>query len=321
MASPSEEGVVQKALLSLRQSRRGSTTVMTTACSEIDVLVADFAKSEVKVLQSSLDKAWSNYPETSYRYKVLQGDNSSKILEAGRQYASQEMRKCMYDEIIEHHLIAAATHFNERVLQELTNSRLASPTKSTRSVSSRALSKLSEASARRLKVKVAAAKAAMVEKQIEQKRRRSLEIEVKRLEFETKQEFEVTQQLELAKLEADQDVAEAKEKTEMAELEALLSTLMLVQSTNLTPLVPLRHFRQENSHKLVLFPLKPCRFTRLQLHPRRFASFPPRPLKYPHSQPSPCKFPWCQRSQPCHPRSPRYLHCLRELRRFQPHSC
>lgn len=43
--------------------------------------------------------------------------------------------------------------------------------------------------------------------------------EIKRLEMEMNQkQFELKQQLELAKLEADRDISKAKEKTELAEL-------------------------------------------------------------------------------------------------------
>lgn len=85
-------------------------------------------------------------------------------------------------------------------------------------VSSRA-SKLSEAGERLHNTKVAAAKAALMEKQTESKRKRSMEIEIKRLEMEMNQkQFELKQQLELAKLEADRDIYKAKEKTELAEL-------------------------------------------------------------------------------------------------------
>ena len=110
--------------------------------------------------------------------------------------------------------IAAATHFNEQVSRDLANIGLASPTPSVLSVSSRA-SKLSEAGERLHNTKMAVAKAALMEKQTELKRERSVEIEIKRLEMEMNQkQFELKQQLELAKLEADRDISKAKEKAE-----------------------------------------------------------------------------------------------------------
>ena len=60
-----------------------------------------------------------------------------------------------------------------------------------------------------------------MEKQTELKRKRLVEIEIKRLEMEMNQkQFELKQQLELAKLEADRDISKAKEKAELADLEA-----------------------------------------------------------------------------------------------------
>ena len=143
-----------------------------------------------------------------------------EIHEVNNQYASQELRKDNYDQKIKEFTIAAATHFNEQVSRDLANIGLASPTPSVRSVSSRA-SKLSEAGERLHNTKMAAAKAALMEKQTELKRKRSVEIEIKRLEMEMNQkQFELKQQLELAKLEADRDISKAKEKAELAELEA-----------------------------------------------------------------------------------------------------
>ena len=79
------------------------------------------------------------------------------------------------------------------------------PTPSVHSVSSRA-SKLSDAGERLHSTKMAAAKAALKGKQTELKRKRSAEIEIKRLEMEMNQkQFELKQQLELAKLKADRD--------------------------------------------------------------------------------------------------------------------
>ena len=125
--------------------------------------------------------------------------------------------------------IAAATHFNEQVSRDLANIGLASPTPSVRSVSSRA-SKLSEAGERLHNTKMAAAKAALMEKQTELKRKRSVEIEIKRLEMEMNQkQFELKQQLELAKLEADRDISKAKERAKLAELEAKFAEAELSQ--------------------------------------------------------------------------------------------
>ena len=169
---------------------------------------------------ASLDKTWNNYRESIARYRSLVDENSMEIHEVNNQYASQELRKDNYDQKIKEFTIAAATHFNEQVSRDLANIGLASPTPSVRSVSSRA-SRLSEAGERLHNTKMAAAKAALMEKQTELKRKRSVEIEIKRLEMEMNQkQFELKQQLELAKLEADRDISKAKEKAELAELEA-----------------------------------------------------------------------------------------------------
>ena len=220
MSSSFQEEALQEALFGLRKSLVGYASAMTRACQQIDPLLVDYGNlASVKSLQASLDKTWNNYRESIARYRSLVDENSMEIHEVNNQYASQELRKDNYDQKIKEFTIAAATHFNEQVSRDLANIGLASPTPSVRSVSSRA-SKLSEAGERLHNTKMAAAKAALMEKQTELKRKRSVEIEIKRLEMEMNQkQFELKQQLELAKLEADRDISKAKEKAELAELE------------------------------------------------------------------------------------------------------
>ena len=221
MLSSFQEGAMHEALHTLRKSRAGYVSAMTNACSQIDVLLVDYANLvKVKSLQSTLDKAWRNFQENVRRCKSLLDENSDEIYEVDTQYATQETRKYQYDQKIEQYAIAAATHFNEQVSHDLANFGMTSPARSLQSASSRTSSKVSEASARLHDTRTAAAKAALAAKQTEQQRKRSIEIEMKRLEMEMTQK---RVELELAKLEADRDVAEARERTEIAELEAKLA--------------------------------------------------------------------------------------------------
>ena len=221
MLSSFQEGAMHEALHTLRKSRVGYVSAMTNACSQIDILLVDYANLvKVKSLQSTLDKAWRNFQENVTRCNSLLDENSDEIYEVDTQYATQETRKYQCDQKIEQYAIAAATHFNEQVSHDLANFGITSPARSLRSASSRTSSKLSEASARLHDTWTAAAKAALAAKQTEQQRKRSIEIEMKRLEMEMSQK---RVELELAKLEADRDIAEARERTEIAELEAKLA--------------------------------------------------------------------------------------------------
>ena len=221
MLSSFQEGAMHEALHTLRKSRAGYVSAMTNACSQIDILLVDYANLvKVKSLQSTLDKAWRNFQENVTRCKSLLDENSDEIYEVDTQYATQETRKYQYDQKTEQYAIAAATHFNEQVSPDLANFGMTSPARSLRSASSRTFSKLSEASARLYDTRTATAKAALAAKQTEQQRKRSIEIEMKRLEMEMSQK---RVELELAKLEADRDVAEARERAEIAELEAKLA--------------------------------------------------------------------------------------------------
>ena len=221
MASSFQEEALQEALFTLRKSLAGYVSAMTRASQQIDPLLVDYGNlASVISLQASLDKTWNNYRESIARNRSLVDENSMEILSVNNQYASQELRKDNYHQKIKEFTIAAATHFNEQVSRDLANIGLASPTPSVHSVSSRA-SKLSEAGKRLHNTKMTAEKAALMKNQTELKRKRSVEIEIKRLEMEMNQkQFELKQQLELAKLEADRDISKAKEKAELAELEA-----------------------------------------------------------------------------------------------------
>ena len=181
-----------------KQLRFHRFSLMTRACQQIDPLFVDSGNlASVKSLQASLDKTWNNYRESIAHYQSLVDENSMEIHEVNNQYSSQELRKDNYDQKIKEFI-----------------------TPSVRSISSCA-SKLSEAGEGLHNTKIAAAKAALMEKQTELKRKRSVEIEIKRLEMEMNQkQFELKQQLELAKLEADRDISKVKEKAELAELEA-----------------------------------------------------------------------------------------------------
>ena len=127
------------------------------------------------------------------------------------------------DDRIEHFAIEAASYFNKQVSEELPRVDTSSPRGSVKSQSSR-ISKLSAASWRLREAKIAAEKAALVEKQTEQKRSRTIAMKVKLLELEMKQkQFEFQHQLELAKLDAEKEAEEARERTELADLEFKLA--------------------------------------------------------------------------------------------------
>ena len=220
-SSSLQEAVMHEALHTLRKSRAGYVSAMSNTCSQIDALLDDYANLlKVKSVHATLDKAWKNFAKNATRYRSLLDKDSIEIHEVDTQYVTQETRKLQYDLKIEEYTVIAATHFNEQVSQDFANFGMVSPARSLRSASSRASSRLSEASARLRDTRTAAAKAALAAKQTEQKRRRSIEIEVKRLEMEMNQKH---LELEMVKLEAEKDVAEAKERTEVAKLEAELA--------------------------------------------------------------------------------------------------
>ena len=165
-----------------RKSRAEYVSAMSKVYSQIDALLVDYASlAKVKSVQATLDKAWSNFQENATRYRSLLDEDSIEIHEVDTQYVTQETRKLQYDLKIEEYTVVAATRFNEQVSQDFAHFGMVLPTRSLRSASGRASSRLSEASARLRNTRTAVAKAALAAKQTEQKR--SIEIEVKRLEM------------------------------------------------------------------------------------------------------------------------------------------
>ena len=219
-----QEGVVREKLNSLKRSAGGYVATMSKVCARIDDLLADFANLvQVRNLQATLSDAFRNYRDNVARTKVLLNDSSVELHEIQGVYEAQEVRKRLYDERIEHFAIEAASYFNKQVSEELPRVDTSSPRGSVKSQSSR-ISKLSAASSRLREAKIAAEKAALVEKQTEQKRLRTIAMKVKLLELEMKQkQFEFQHQLELAKLDAEKEAEEARERTELADLEFKLA--------------------------------------------------------------------------------------------------
>ena len=219
-----QEGVVREKLNSLKRSAGGYVATMSKVCARIDGLLADFANLvQVRNLQATLSDAFRNYGDNVARTKALLNDSSVELHEIQGVYEAQEVRKRLYDERIEHFAIEAASYFNKQVSEELPRVDTSSPRGSVKSQSSR-ISKLSAASSRLREAKIAAEKAALVEKQTEKKRSRTIAMKVKLLELEMKQkQFEFQHQLELAKLDAEKEAEEARERTELADLEFKLA--------------------------------------------------------------------------------------------------
>ena len=278
MAGSFQEEALQEALFSLRKSLSGYVSAMTRACHQTDPLLVDYGNlASVKSLQVSLDKIWNNYRESIARYRSLVDENSMEIHEVNSQYASQELRKDNYDQKSKECTIAAATHLNQQGSRDVANIGLASPALSVLSVSSRT-SKLSEAGERLHNTKMAAAKASLMEKQTELKRKRSVEIEIKRLEMKMNQkQFELKQELELAKLEAVRPISKAREKAELAELEAKLAEAEFSQLLLYGDSSPSRAFNPVELTRVTSWHVVPAISTQVSTFPatpRRVYTFP-----------------------------------------------
>ena len=84
-------------------------------------------------------------------------------------------------------------------------------------------SKLSVFSSKPREDKIQAAKAALIQQQPEERARKAVELEMKKVEVEIKlTELELHHRLEVTKLEAEREATAAKNQAELASLEAFL---------------------------------------------------------------------------------------------------
>ena len=174
-----QEGVLREKLNSLKQSAGGYVATMTQVCAQIDVLLADFSNLvEVRNLQATLSDAFINYGDNISHTKGLLSDSSVELHEIRGFYEAQEVRERLYDDRIEQFAIEAASYYNKQVSEELPRANTSSLRGSVKSQSSRT-SKLSAASSRLHEANIAAEKAALLEKQTEQKRARTMARNVK----------------------------------------------------------------------------------------------------------------------------------------------
>ena len=219
-----QEGILYERLEKLERSRRGHLSTITRLCNEIDENLNDFSNVvKVRAEQFQLNKAWEQYCVCCDKYADLLDDSCEKYQRVLSDRAVQYSRIQTYNSKIEQFAISAASFYNVQVSEDVKVSKKISPTNSVHSFSSQT-SKLSVSSSKAQRAKIQAVKAALIQQQAEESSRRAVELEVKRVEMEIKRtEMELQDRLELTKLEAESEVAAAKNQAELAKLEAFLA--------------------------------------------------------------------------------------------------
>jgi hypothetical protein len=216
----------------LDNSRRGYLSSLTRIFNQIDPLLNDYSHVVhvlVKELQSELRTAWANYQSCCSRYT---DENVTAYQVTQNQLAEQCHKKQEYDEKIDSYLKDSIVYYSDQGVEGFAQSLNKTPTGSVRSASTRGsrISNFSDASQRLRETRDAAAKAAIVHKHVESKKRREVELELKRMELEIKQrEFELQQRYELAQIEIADEVQKAKDDAELANLEAELARQEFVE--------------------------------------------------------------------------------------------
>ena len=214
----------------LDNSRRGYLSSLTRIFNQIDPLLNDYSHVVlVKELQSKLRTAWANYQSCCSRYT---DENATAYQVTQNQLAEQCHKKQEYDEKIDSYLKDSIVYYSDQGVEGFAQSLNKTPTGSVRSASIRGsrISNFSDASQRLRETRDAAAKAAIVHKHVESKKRREVELELKRVELEIKQrEFELQQRYELAQIEIADEVQRAKDDAELANFEAELARQEFVE--------------------------------------------------------------------------------------------
>ena len=120
------EGALQERLSALRKSQSGYIGTITRLCKTIDSLLNEFGNLEdVRSLQSQLQTTWENFQHNYEQQTSLVDEESYEYQKALARYNSQLCRKQEYDEKVENFVAAAATYFNEQVVNEFEKAKVA----------------------------------------------------------------------------------------------------------------------------------------------------------------------------------------------------
>ena len=217
-----QQGILYERLEALDRSRRGHLSVISRVCSELDECLKDFSNLvKVRSRQIQLNAAWEQYCACCDKYADLLDTSCEKYQRVSNDRAAQHSRIRTFTDRIEQFVENAAVFYNNQVSEEVRVSKKVSPPGSVKSVRSHC-SQLSMCSSKAREAKAQAARAALVQQQAEEMSRKVVELEKKRIEMEiTRTELEY--RLELTKLEAEREVAAARNKAELASLEATLA--------------------------------------------------------------------------------------------------
>lgn len=196
----------------LKKSRQGHLGYLTRLFNELDRLLNDYGNIvRVKEIKTKLNAAWRNFDEVSNEYIACLDEQPCEQQRAIDQAIEKETRKCEYDVKIETFLTEASTHFSTWPATSEGYRAPASNDGSQRSIRS-STSKRSDASERLRRAEYEFEKSRIMEEHAELQKERSLLIEAKKLELE------LERRIEIAKLEAERSVEEAKNRTRMAQM-------------------------------------------------------------------------------------------------------
>ena len=229
----SQSGILYERLESLERSRRGHLSTITKVCNALNETVKDFGNVvKVRTEQKQLNTAWEQYCACCDKYNDLLDTSCEKYQSVLSDRDTQSVRVQAYNDKIEQFILDAAEFYNNQVSEEIREKEKYSQPESVKSQNSYA-SRLSVSSSKAREAKVQAAKAALVQQQAEERSRRAVELEVKRVEMEIKRtQLELQHRLELTKLEPEKEVVAARDKAELAKLEAFLAEQEMSELTN-----------------------------------------------------------------------------------------
>lgn len=236
------DDVLAEKVYSSKRTRAGYLGAVTRVRGKIETLLNDPTNAEtVRTLSQQYDNSWKTFVESHNYYMSIIGSDSQEFYHTLQQFDQLHLEKIAFVQKISGYLLDAATYFNEIImdnshLRREHTSPYAESVESYRSNSSRG-SKHSSSSVV-LEKRAQAVRANVALRLAEQEQWRRLEGEIKLLEIEKKhrellrqqkmekEEIERTQRLETLRQQSERELAEARQKAALMDLEAELEEQM-----------------------------------------------------------------------------------------------
>ena len=152
----------------------------------LDESLKDFSNIvKVRIQQTQLNSALEQYCACCDKYANLVDTACENYKSVLSERAAQHSRVQFYDDKIEQFVLSANASYNNQVSEDVKVSKKTSPMGSVNSLTIQT-SKLSVSSSKAREAKIQAAKAALIQQQAEERAKKAVKLEMKKVEMEIK---------------------------------------------------------------------------------------------------------------------------------------